>query len=107
MRDLIILLVHLITIVFRLVRPGGLRSVVAESVLTKHQFLIVNRTRRRAPKSPRLGSADHRILLALDKADSPSAGGNRIKTVNRAAVASRSGPGKVSATVFAKVPSEA
>ena len=49
MRDLIILLVHLITTVFRLVRPGGLRSVVAESVLIKHQLLIVNRSRRRAP----------------------------------------------------------
>jgi len=49
MRDLFILLVHLITIVFRLVRPGGLRSVVAESVLIKHQLLIVNRNRRRAP----------------------------------------------------------
>ena len=46
---LIILLVHLITTVFRLARPGGLRSVVAESVLIKHQLLIVNRSRRRAP----------------------------------------------------------
>src|SRR5262245_1169878 len=49
MRDLIILLVHLITIVFQLIRPGGLRSVLAESVLIKHQLLIVNRSRRRAP----------------------------------------------------------
>src|SRR5262249_34073569 len=49
MRDLIILLVHLITTVFRLVGPGGLRSVLAESVLIKHQLLIVNRCRRRAP----------------------------------------------------------
>src|SRR5215813_509946 len=49
MRDLIILLVHLITTVFRLVGPGGLRSVLAESVLIKHQLLIVNRSRRRAP----------------------------------------------------------
>jgi len=49
MRDLIILLVHFITTVFRLARPGGLRSVVAESVLIKHQLLIVNRSRRRAP----------------------------------------------------------
>ena len=43
MRDLIVLLVHLITTVFRLVRPGGLRSVVAESILMKHQLLIVTR----------------------------------------------------------------
>src|SRR5262245_40564512 len=49
MRDLTILLVHLITTVFRLVRPGGLRSVLAESVLIKHQLLIVNRSHRRAP----------------------------------------------------------
>ena len=49
MRDLIVLLVHLVGTVFRLARPGGLRSVVAESVLLKHQLLIVNRSRRRAP----------------------------------------------------------
>ena len=49
MRDLIVLVVHLITTVFRLVQPGGVRSVVAESVLTKHQLLILNRPRRRAP----------------------------------------------------------
>ena len=49
MRDLIVLIVHLITTVFRLVQPGGMRAVVAESVLTKHQLLILNRPRRRAP----------------------------------------------------------
>src|SRR5215831_19518936 len=49
MRDLLILFVHLITTVFRLARPGGLRAVVAESVLAKHQLLILNRTRRRSP----------------------------------------------------------
>ena len=51
MRDLIILLVHLITTFFRLVGPGGLRSVLAESVFIKHQLLIVNRSRRRHPTS--------------------------------------------------------
>ncbi len=48
MRDLIILLIHLITTLLRIPRPGGLRSVVAESVLIKHQLLIVNRSRCRA-----------------------------------------------------------
>ena len=33
MRDLIILLVHLLTILARLMGPGGLRAVVAESLL--------------------------------------------------------------------------
>ena len=49
MRHLLVLIVHLITTVLRLVRPGGLRAVVAESVLAKHQLLILNRSRRRAP----------------------------------------------------------
>ena len=49
MRDLFILIVHLITTVIRLTKPGGLRAVVAESVLAKHQMLILNRSRRRAP----------------------------------------------------------
>ena len=49
MRNLIVLLVHVITTILRITRPGGLRSVIAESVLIKHQLLIVNRSRRRAP----------------------------------------------------------
>jgi hypothetical protein len=49
MRHLVILLVHLITTALKLVRLGGVRAVVAESVLAKHQLLILNRSRRRAP----------------------------------------------------------
>ena len=49
MRDLLILLIHLIATLARLMGPGGLRSVVAESLLVKHQLLILNRSRQRAP----------------------------------------------------------
>src|SRR3954467_1941412 len=49
MRDLLILFVHMIVTVARLAGPGGLRSVVAESVLVRHQLLILNRGRKRAP----------------------------------------------------------
>jgi putative transposase len=49
MRDFLILFVHLIVTVARLARPGGLRSVVAESALVRHQLLVLNRGRRRAP----------------------------------------------------------
>src|SRR6476619_4721958 len=49
MRDLVILFIHLLTTIARLAGPGGARSVVAESVLLKHQLLILNRTRKRAP----------------------------------------------------------
>ena len=46
MRDVIVLLIHLVTTVFRLAGPGGLGSVVAESVLIRHQLLSVTRARR-------------------------------------------------------------
>ena len=49
MRDLLILLVHLIATLARLMGPGGLRSVVAESLVVKQQLLILNRSRHRAP----------------------------------------------------------
>jgi hypothetical protein len=49
MRDVVILFLHLIVTVVRLARPGGLRSVVAESLLVKHQLRVLNRGRKRAP----------------------------------------------------------
>jgi hypothetical protein len=49
MRDIFTLLLHAIVIIIRLGRPGGLRSVVSESVLMRHQVLILNRGRKRAP----------------------------------------------------------
>jgi putative transposase len=48
-RDLAILFLHLLATVVRLAGPGGARSVVAESVLVKHQLLILNRSRKRSP----------------------------------------------------------
>ena len=49
MRAFLVLFVHLIVTVVQLTRPGGLRSVVAESVLLKHQLLIFIRGRKRVP----------------------------------------------------------
>ena len=61
MRDLVILFVHLLVTVARLARPGGLRSVVAESTLVRHQLLVLNRGCKRAPN---LRAAD-RIIAGL------------------------------------------
>ena len=49
MRDLTVLFLHLLATLARLAGPGGARSVVAESVLVKHQLLILNRSRKRSP----------------------------------------------------------
>lgn len=52
---------HLLATVARLAVPGGVRAVVAESVLVKHQLLILNRSRKR---SPNLRPAD-RVVAGL------------------------------------------
>src|SRR6266542_1247532 len=49
MRELLILAVHLLVTVAKLLRPGGVRAVAAESLLLKHQLLISSRSRQRAP----------------------------------------------------------
>jgi putative transposase len=59
--DLAVLFLHLLTTVGRLAGPGGVRAVVAESVLVKHQLLILNRSRKRAPN---LRTAD-RVVAGL------------------------------------------
>jgi putative transposase len=61
MRDLFTLFLHTIVTIIRLGQRGGLRSVVAESVLMRHQLLILNRGRRRAPN---LRPAD-RVIAGL------------------------------------------
>ena len=48
MRHLAILFIHLIVTIARLLGPGGARSVVAESLLVKHQLLIISRLRASA-----------------------------------------------------------
>ena len=49
MKDLLILLAHLLTTIAKLMGPGGARTVVADSLLMKRQLLVINRSRRRAP----------------------------------------------------------
>ncbi len=48
-RDLATLFIHVLVTVARLFGRGGARSVVTESLLVKHQLLILNRSRAGAP----------------------------------------------------------
>ena len=59
MRDLLILAIHLVVTFAKLLRPGGARAVAAESLVLKHQLLIFNRSRQRAPN---LTSLDRFVL---------------------------------------------
>jgi putative transposase len=49
MKNLLILLIHLLTLIAKLLGPGGAKTIVADSLLMKQQLLIMNCARRRAP----------------------------------------------------------
>src|SRR6266446_1722603 len=61
MRDIFVLSIHVLVTAFRLARPGGFRSVIAESALVRHQLLILTRGRKRAPNL----RASDRIIAGL------------------------------------------
>jgi putative transposase len=61
MRDLLLLAIHLFVTTSKLLRPGGVRALAAESLLLKQQLIVSNRSRQRAPN---LTTVD-RFLLAL------------------------------------------
>ena len=49
MKDLLILLPHLLTTIAQILGPGGAKTIVADSLLMKQLLLIVNRGRQLAP----------------------------------------------------------
>jgi len=60
-QDLLVLLAHLLPTLAKLLGSGGTRAVVADSLLMKQQFMVISRSRRRAPNL----SARDRILLGF------------------------------------------
>src|SRR3990172_4725782 len=61
MKILCVLIVQFLTTLVRLLRPGGAKAIVAESLLLKHQLLLINRTRQLAPNLTPLD----RVLLGF------------------------------------------
>ena len=61
MKDVIYLLLHLLTAITKLVKPGGSRAVIAENLLLKQQLITHSRSRKRSPKL----TANDRTVLGL------------------------------------------
>src|SRR6516225_8229245 len=106
MRHLVVLFVHFIATLARLLGPGGVRSLVAESLILKHQLLIVKRSRQR---SPNLCTSDR--ILRLDGAlgtSHPSAPfRNRSEAFDAAWPSQSLEQAKVPRAVLLESPSEA
>ena len=50
MREVFVLLAHLLMTLVKLCRPGGLYAVVAESLTVRHQLQVMNRSHQRTPR---------------------------------------------------------
>ena len=50
MRDSTLLFIHFITNLLKMIKLGGVRAVMAESLLMKQQLITLHRSRQRAPK---------------------------------------------------------
>ena len=62
MRSVLLLIIHLLTVVARLLKTGGVRSVIAENLLLRQQLIVLGRTRNKAPN---LKTSDRFILGGL------------------------------------------
>ena len=49
MKVILILIVHFMVTAAKLLRPGGAKAIMAETLLMKHQLLVSNRSRKRSP----------------------------------------------------------
>ena len=49
MKELFILIAYALSTPVKLTQPGGVRSVVAQSLALRHQLLVLQQRRQRAP----------------------------------------------------------
>ncbi|MFT5446259.1 MAG: putative transposase [Gammaproteobacteria bacterium] len=49
MKDLALIVIHILATTAKLIRPGGLRAVMIENALLRQQLIVLRRSRRRAP----------------------------------------------------------
>ena len=62
MRAAFFLTVHVLVVVAKMLRPGGIKAIIAENLLLKHQLAILGRSQRKAPN---LKTTDRFILGGL------------------------------------------
>jgi len=84
MRNLVVLFIHFIATLARLLGPGGVRSLVAESLLIKHQLLIANRSRQRSPNLHSSRPHPRRLAGALGASNSSPPFCNRTEALDTA-----------------------
>jgi len=97
---LLILVAHLLTAIAKLLGPGAARANVTDSLLTKQQLLIFNRTRRRAPKQNALGSLSDGLLLSISDASPYLKSSGNYSTLNAVDIPSIAQTAEISTALY-------
>ena len=84
MSNLVILCIHFMAIQARLLGPGGVRSLVAESLILKHQLLIVKSLTATIAEFMRVGPHPRRLDGALGTSYSSAPFRNRSEAFETA-----------------------
>ena len=107
MRHLVVLFIHFLAALARLLGPGGVRSIVAESLLLKHQLLLLNRPGQRSPPSLRVGPYSCRRAGTVDSTNSSAPFRNCTEAFDTASPSQGLEQAKVPHPVLPESPSEA
>jgi hypothetical protein len=97
MRELFILIAHLLVTLAKLARPGGLGAVAAESLTVKHQLLIMKRAQR--SETDLMGSAGTGSVCAFRVTQTPEQDGCDTEGSHASVLSSRPGEAQVSSAL--------
>jgi putative transposase len=65
MRNVLLLLNHLVVCSIRLLHPGGIKPMAAENLILRQQLIVLNRSRRRSPRLTQIDRALFAILAHI------------------------------------------
>jgi len=65
MKNVSLILIHLLLVIAKLLDPGGIKGIIAENLLLKQQLLIVCQLRRPAPNLSPVGPKNRSLLILL------------------------------------------
>ena len=99
MKDLLVLLAHLLTTLAKLLGPGGARAIVADSLLMKQQLLIINRPFC-VPQSHSCRSTAAGILVAISRSPPHAASSGHSQTIDTFEISRHAQETQVSITVY-------
>ena len=107
MRNLVVLFIHFIATLARLLGPGGVRSLVAESLLLKHQLVIVNRSPASIPQFIRVRPHPRRLDGTLGASNSSPPFRYRTEALDSASPSQSYEQAKIPDAVLPESPTDA